>query len=73
MVSVLLWFCVLKVTDLQAYSKRHITYRKTGVKRKRISYILETDSITVFSLNNATVIYAIGGDYLGLGTLISYS
>ena len=52
-------------------------YRKMDVTRERISLILELREIllsikTGFSLVNVAVVCAILGEYIRLGTLISY-
>ena len=66
----LLWSSAVKVHGSQAY-------RKMDVTRERISRILELREIllsiqTEFSLVNAAVV-CYPGEYLRLGTLISYN
>ena len=69
MACILLWSSAVRVHDSQAY-------RKIDVIRERIGRILELREIllsiqTGFSLVNAAVFYP--GEYLTLGTLMSYN
>ena len=71
MACILLWSSAVRVHDSQAY-------RKMDVTRERISRILELREIllsiqTGFSLVNAAVALCYPGEYLRLGTLISYN
>ena len=71
MACIPLWSSAVRVHDSQAY-------RKMDVTRQRISRILELREIllsvqTGFSLVNAAVCLCYPGEYLKLGTLISYN
>ena len=71
MACILLWNSAVRVHDSQGY-------RKMDVTMERISRILELREIllsiqTGFSLVNAAVVLCYPGQYLRLGTLISYN
>ena len=66
----ILWSSAVKVHDSQAYRKKDVT-------KERISRILELREIplsfkTGFNLVNAACL-CYPGEYLGLGTLVSYN